>query len=446
MGRMSATALGLVLFAALLHALWNVVAKRTGGDARFALVAALFLVRAVGAARRLGRLGRAAALGPVEWAVLLASAVVHVVYFTTLLRGYRLSDLTVVYPVARGTGPLLASLGAIALARRVDERRSPPAASPASPSASSSSPAARACWARAHDPLQRARVRAGIGWGAATGALIAGYTLIDGYAVKVLLISPILVDYVGNVFRVPFLLPAALRDRRGFAEVWRSQWRAALVVAVLGPLGYVLVLYAMRLAPISHVAPAREVSMLFAALIGGRLLGEGDRVAPPARARPASPSASAPWHSVEGGRAGATCAQSLSSRQKERLGAAGTSAALPHTLHSRGARPQPGNEQKRPQAAHRRQERLARGKTLGLHEAGASGVGRPGRIGEGFGDASDKFPFTPPGGADRPLSTLPYTRDRDPVSLLQGRKPAEIPALRLLRYASCGCSAGPAAA
>ena len=92
-----------------------------------------------------------------------------------------------------------------------------------------------------------------------------------------LLLSPILVDYVGNVFRVPFLLPSALRDRRGFADLWRTQWRSALVVAVLGPLGYVLVLYAIRIAPLSHVAPAREVSMLFAALIGGRLLGERDR-------------------------------------------------------------------------------------------------------------------------------------------------------------------------
>ena len=92
-----------------------------------------------------------------------------------------------------------------------------------------------------------------------------------------LLISPILVDYVGNLLRVPFLLPAALRDRGGFADLWRSQWRAALVIAVLGPLGYVLVLFAVQLAPLSHVAPAREVSMLFAALIGGRLLGEADR-------------------------------------------------------------------------------------------------------------------------------------------------------------------------
>ena len=273
---MSATALGLVLVAALLHALWNVVAKRTGGDARFALIAALFLLVLWAPLGVWAAWGVLPGWGRVEWIVLLASAIVHVVYFTTLLRGYRLSDLTVVYPVARGTGPLLASLGALLW---LGESMSLIAACGVAGVAVgvffiAGGPG---LWAKAHDPLQRQRVRAGLGWGAATGALIAGYTLIDGYAVKVLLLSPILVDYVGNLFRVPFLLPAALRDRGGFGEVWRAQWRSALVVAVLGPLGYVLVLYAVRLAPLSHVAPAREVSMLFAALIGGRLLGEGDR-------------------------------------------------------------------------------------------------------------------------------------------------------------------------
>jgi drug/metabolite transporter (DMT)-like permease len=273
---MSATALGLVIAAALLHALWNVVAKRTGGDARFALMAALFLVviwapLGVWAAR--SELARWRLL---EWTVLLASAIVHVLYFTTLLRGYRLADLTVVYPVARGTGPLLASMGALAW---LGESMSGVAAAGVAAVAVGVFFVAGGpgLWAKAHDPVLRRRVRAGIGWGAATGVLIAGYTLIDGYAVKVLLISPILVDYVGNLFRVPFLLPAALRDRRGFGEVWRLQWRSALIVAVLGPLGYVLVLYAVRLAPLSHVAPAREMSMLFAALIGGRMLGESDR-------------------------------------------------------------------------------------------------------------------------------------------------------------------------
>ena len=114
-------------------------------------------------------------------------------------------------------------------------------------------------------------------WGAATGALIAVYTVIDGYAVKMLLISPILVDYLGNALRIPFMLPAALADRAGFVRDLRAQWKAALLLAAVSPLGYVLVLYAVQLAPLSRVAPAREVSMLFAAVIGGRLLGEVDR-------------------------------------------------------------------------------------------------------------------------------------------------------------------------
>jgi drug/metabolite transporter (DMT)-like permease len=134
-----------------------------------------------------------------------------------------------------------------------------------------------ALWRQSHDAARRQRTLAGLRWGALTGALIASYTVIDGYAVKVLLIGPVLVDYVGNLLRVPILLPAALRDLPGLRRAWRGQWRYALVVATLGPLAYVLVLYAVTMAPLSHVAPAREVSMLFAAMLGGRLLGESDR-------------------------------------------------------------------------------------------------------------------------------------------------------------------------
>ena len=132
-------------------------------------------------------------------------------------------------------------------------------------------------WAATQDPLQRARTLAGLRWGVGTGLLIALYTVIDGYAVKVMLISPILVDYVGNALRIPFMLPNALRDRAGFVPDFKLQWKAALVLAAISPLAYVLVLYAVQMAPLSHVAPAREVSMLFAALLGGRLRGETDR-------------------------------------------------------------------------------------------------------------------------------------------------------------------------
>jgi drug/metabolite transporter (DMT)-like permease len=113
-------------------------------------------------------------------------------------------------------------------------------------------------------------------WGGLTVVFIAAYTVIDGYAVKVLLISPVLVDCGGNALRIPVMLPFALRDPAAFKAACRAQWRASLVIAVLGPLSYIMVLYAVRMAPLSHVAPAREVSMLFAALAGGTLLGESD--------------------------------------------------------------------------------------------------------------------------------------------------------------------------
>ncbi len=273
---MPLSALALVLAAALLHALWNIVAKRAGGDHRFALISAAQL-SVIWAPLGLWVGWSVVPLwGWREWAAVLASAIVHVLYFTTLLRGYRLADLTVVYPIARGTGPLLSAGGAVLL---LGERLTLAglagvvlvvggvfliAGGPG-------------LWAQAHDAAHRERVRAGVAYGALTGALIAGYTLIDGYAVTVLAVSPILVDWLGNVLRVPFLLPGVLRDPAALREAWRTQWKHALVVAVFGPVAYVLVLYAMTLAPVSHVAPARELSMLFAALIGGRLLGERDR-------------------------------------------------------------------------------------------------------------------------------------------------------------------------
>ncbi len=273
---MPATAIALVLAAALLHSLWNIAAKRAGGDDRFALFSAVLLTFIWAPVGIWAAWGVVPYWGWREWAALLASAVVHVVYFQTLLRGYRLADLTVVYPVARGSGPLVSAMGAVLL---LGETLS--AMGVAGVLAVTLGvffiAGGPGLWARAHDPAQRARLRAGVGWGAATGALIAAYTLIDGYAVKVLLISPLLVDYMGNLLRLPFLLPAALREPARLRTLWTAQWRHALVVAVLGPAAYVLVLYAVQLAPLSRVAPAREVSMLFAALIGGRLLGEGDR-------------------------------------------------------------------------------------------------------------------------------------------------------------------------
>ena len=273
---MPLTALLLVLAAALLHALWNIVAKKAGGNHHFALITVLMTCVLWAPAALWFGLREWSRWGLLEWAVLALSALVHVLYFTVLLTGYRKSDLTVVYPVARGSGPLLAALGAVAL---LGERLTPLGGAGVLAVCGGVFLVAGgpALWRGSHDAATHQRALAGVRWGMLAGALIAAYTVIDGYAVKVLLIGPVLVDYVGNLLRVPLLLPPSLRDVAGLRSAWRGQWRHALVVATLGPLAYILVLYAVQMAPVSHVAPAREVSMLFAALIGGRLLGETDR-------------------------------------------------------------------------------------------------------------------------------------------------------------------------
>jgi drug/metabolite transporter (DMT)-like permease len=275
---MPATALALVLCAALLHALWNLAAKKAGGNHHFVLASALavsLLWAPLALALGWQELGQ---WPPAAWAAALASAIVHLLYFNALLAGYRASDLSVVYPVARGSAPAVSALVAVLL---LDERLGVTgtlglgavvcgivliAAGPA-------------LWRRGDDAQARARRRLGLAWGALTGMLIAAYTVIDGYAVKFLLVSPLLLDWICNVIRVPFAVPAVWRDRQGFLPALRRQWPHLLVIACLAPLGYILVLYAMQLAPLSRVAPARELSMLAAALLGGQLLKEGDRVA-----------------------------------------------------------------------------------------------------------------------------------------------------------------------
>lgn len=275
---MSSSAFALIIVAGLIHAIWNIAAKKAGGDARFAFFTAVLMMLVwAPLGWWLGR-GAVPLWGAREWAIVTLSGVLHVVYYVVLLRGYRKADLTVVYPLARGTGPLLSALVAITL---LGERLSALGALGVAGVVGGVFLIAGGpgLLRAAHEPQVRRRVRKGLVYGVLTGLFIASYTVVDGYAVKAMLLSPILVDYMGNLVRVLVLAPVALRDRVELARLWAAQWRFALLVAFVSPIAYVLVLFAMQSAPLSHVAPAREVSMLFAALLGGHLLGEGDRAA-----------------------------------------------------------------------------------------------------------------------------------------------------------------------
>jgi len=271
------SAFALILLAGVIHASWNIAAKKANGDSRFAFQSGVFMAVVWAPVGITLGWSVVPTWGTKEWAFIVLSGVLHVFYYVVLLRGYRKSDLTVVYPLARGSGPLLSSLVAILF---LGEKISLVgvagifgvvlgvflvAGGPR-------------LFHKKHDPVQRERVHKGMRYGVLTGAFIAAYTVTDSYAVKFLAMSPILLDYMSNFVRLVLLLPAALQDRATTVRMWREQWKYALLVAAISPVSYVLVLYAVQQAPISHVAPAREVSMLFAALIGGHLLREGDRM------------------------------------------------------------------------------------------------------------------------------------------------------------------------
>lgn len=276
---MSHSAFFLVILAGLIHAIWNIAAKKAVGDARFICLSDFILVIIWAPVGIYLGWDVVPKWGWNEWRFIVASGFLHTLYFVVLLRGYRKADLTVVYPLARGSGPLISSFAALFL---LDEK-----ISVLGIIGILSVVSGVLFIAGGHNLFRvsfrsggshHQRVHKGIFYGVLTGIFISGYTLLDGYAVKVLLLSPILLFYFGNFFQILLLLPSLKNTRLGLSVLSPAQWKYAFMIALISPVSYVLVLYALQTAPLSQVAPAREVSMLFAALIGGRLLGEGDRV------------------------------------------------------------------------------------------------------------------------------------------------------------------------
>jgi len=266
----TALALGLVLLSAFIHASWNFLLKKSGGGA--GLITATNLVSLA------VYLPVAAAVAhyspyrfePVHLVLMLGSGLVHTAYFLMLDRAYRSGgDLSVVYPLARATGPLLTIGVAIAA---FGERPSAVALGGAvligaSALALTGNPFA---W-------KRSDARHAIGFALATGCTIAMYTLWDKQSVASFLIVPLVYDWGCNFFRCLVLAPLTHRRSPGaLSRAWREQRFAAIAIGILSPLSYILVLTAMVFTPVSLVAPAREVSILFAALMGAHLLREGD--------------------------------------------------------------------------------------------------------------------------------------------------------------------------
>ena len=262
---MPALALIAVLLAAVTHSTWNLYAKKAAGSRHFvwlysvgSIVLYLPIIAWIMVYER-------PHLGTIQYLALTATAVLHTGYSLVLQAGYRTSDLSLVYPIARGSGPLLSFVGATVL---LGEQPTVLAGLGLVLIVAGILLVA----GLTREPHRAPK--AGIFFGLLTGLFIAGYTVNDGWSVKSLALSPFIIDFSGNLIRVLVLTPLALRDLPGVVREARVYAKPAAVVGVLGPLGYILVLFAMRIAPISHVAPARELSTLVGTYFGSRLLRE----------------------------------------------------------------------------------------------------------------------------------------------------------------------------
>jgi drug/metabolite transporter (DMT)-like permease len=200
-----------------------------------------------------------------HWLALLMTGVLHMGYSLLLQAGYRVSDLSLVYPLARGTGPLLSFIAATFFLNE-------PASAFSVLGVLLIVSGILMVSGLASEPHKAPR--AGIALGMLTGVFIAGYTINDGWAVKVLLISPFVIDFTGNLLRLAVLAPMALKNRAELMAEAKTYRTPILIVAVLGPLGYILVLFAMKHAPVGHVAPMRELATLIGTYFGARMLKE----------------------------------------------------------------------------------------------------------------------------------------------------------------------------
>ena len=262
---MTVLGLSLVLLAACCHATWNYLVKRVGGGPELiwlfsAVSVVLYLPLAV-----LVYATKETRFGATEVAFIVGSALLHLGYFLLLQQGYRRGDLSLVYPTARATGPLLSSvlavvilgemvsfqivLGGIAIIIGV-------------------------LFLTGGLKRESRQVATSALFGLGAGMLIGSYTVWDAHAVSVLLVPPLLLDYASSVGRSVLLAPVALRRKKLVAELWRERRYQVVAIAVFNPLAYILVLYALEFTPVVYVAPLREVSVLISVVIGHVLLGE----------------------------------------------------------------------------------------------------------------------------------------------------------------------------
>lgn len=263
---MTALAFVLVLTSATLHASWNFLAKRAGGDTTFvwlfSLIATLIYLPLTIAIVVLQK----PQLGAPEIWALTVTCLLHIAYYLFLNWGYQVGDLSLVYPIARGAGPMLAVIGAVLV---LGERPSLVAVAGMLFISSGI-----VILTRSGSTEHHGSVRLGIIYGLLTAIAIAAYTLQDKQVVGYYLVPPLILTWASNLVRAVVLAPNALRRWDRVKLNWQRFKREAFAIGVIDSLSYILFLIALSNGAVTHLSPLRQTSILMGAFLGTRLLAE----------------------------------------------------------------------------------------------------------------------------------------------------------------------------
>lgn len=263
---MTLSALFLVLTAAFCHATWNFYVKRIGGG-----VELIWLISVLSNIFYLPWViyifwVEKPALGIYAFFCVILSGIIHTVYFSLLQRGYRHGDLSLVYPLARSTGPVISMTLAVLFLGEVVN---------AQIIAGSTIIITGIFFLTGGFSKRADNVSASLMYGLMVGLCIGSYTAWDAYVVSVVMVSPVLLDYASNTFRALFLAPVAFRRKQAVVALWNDHRGGVIIIGLLSPLAYILFLYAITFTPVTLLAPVRETSVLISVLMGSILLGEG---------------------------------------------------------------------------------------------------------------------------------------------------------------------------
>jgi drug/metabolite transporter (DMT)-like permease len=260
---MTLTSFVLVLVAALMHALWNAMAKRGRDKFLFlwcsASIATLFLLPAIVVD------GIRGALPSQGWMYVFLSIVIHVVYFYALGRAYKASDYSLVYPLARGMGVGLTCIGAYYLF----EEKLSVAGITGICLIVTGIIMVGAFGRTLQDSIQQ---KVGLFWPLLTGLLIGLYSINDKAGVGHF--SPLTFAAIFCLGSMLILTPIALRQKQSLSEEWRVNKKMILLAAVCNLGAYPLVLFAFQMAKTGYVVAGREMSIIFSVLIGAIWLKE----------------------------------------------------------------------------------------------------------------------------------------------------------------------------